>query len=647
MTARRSHSSWTALGALILAFALLSSCGRRGAEIIPTSVLFGPPEKTQARIAPDGDRLAYIAPLDGVANVWVRTLGEVDDRPVTDDAGRGVPMFFWADDGEQIVYLSDSGGGGAWRLHSVAVDSGEKRDLIPHDGAQVRIIDRSSRLPNTVIIGMNLRDPRLFDVYRLDLETGDVTMVGTNPGNIVGWLCDYDLQVRGAMAAVREGGFEFMVRSAEGAPWESLVTWHPEDNLSSGPVGFTKDGRSAYLIDSRGSNAGRLVAMDVATRDVSVIAADPLYDVEDVMINPDTQRVEAVAFTRARTEWSVIDDAVRADFDAIRGLDEGDFKVISRDTADVTWLVAFAKDAGPASYYVLDRNTKRGTFLFEETPELAEHALAPMEPISFESRDGLTIHGYITYPLGLGRANLPMVLNVHGGPWLRDTWGYDAEAQWLANRGYAHLQVNFRGSAGYGKAFVNAGNKEWGGKMHEDLVDAVSWAVEQGIADPGRVAIYGGSYGGYAALVGAAFTPEVFACAVSMMGPSNLISFVGSVPPYWEPMLDVAHRRIGDPATEEQLLRERSPFFSADKITIPLLVAQGGRDPRVRREETESMLDVVTASGVDCEYVLFPDEAHGFSSLDNKLRFCEAVERFLAKHLGGRVAAARTQGPPG
>jgi len=628
---------------------LLSSCAKKEVTLIPREVIFGNPEKAAPRVSPDGTRLAYVAPLDGVLNVWIRTIGAQDDKAVTNDTNRGIYRYFWAEDGKHIMYLQDLNGDENWLLYAVNLESGESRNLTPYPGVQVEVVDQNKRFPTTIIISMNRRDPRLHDVFSLDLTTGNLTPVAENPGNVVGWVTDYDLKVRGAIAVAPDGGFDLLVRDTERAPWKKILTWGPEDNLSSHPVGFSKDGRSMYLVDSRDANAGRLVLMDLASGATQVLAEDPQFDVSDYLVNPDTFEIEAVGIYRARMEWTVLADAVKADFDALGKLDQGDFGVSSRDSADKTWIVHFIKDNGPVSYYSYDRATKAGTFLFDHRPALKEYALSPMEPISFASRDGLTLNGYATFPnAGKARKNLPMVVNVHGGPWARDGWGYNPEAQWLANRGYVCLQVNFRGSTGYGKEFLNAGNKEWGGKMHDDVIDAVNWAVKQGMADPKRVAIFGASYGGYESLVGATFTPDVFTCAVSAMGPSNLMTFIESVPPYWTTLLDVMYTRIGNPMTEKELLESRSPLFKVDAIKIPMLVAQGANDPRVKQAESEQIVKAMKDKGIAVEYLLFPDEGHGFAKPENHLKFYGAAEKLLSQYLGGRyeegAAATGTTG---
>ena len=616
------------------------SCAKPEPELIPREVLFGNPAKTKPQISPDGTMMAYLAPVNAVLNIWVKTIGKEDDRAVTRDDNRGIRRYFWAEDSKHIMYLQDVGGNENWRLYAVNLEADETRDLTPYEDVQVQIVDHSKHFPNELLIGMNKESPQVHDVYHLDLASGELKLVVKNPGNVISWVTDPNLKVRGALVATPDGGFDLTVRENEKAGWEKLVAWDSENSLNSGPVGFSKDGNHIYLLDSRDANAGRLVTMEISTGNVEVIAEDRQYDVSNVMIHPDTYEIEAVAFTRARTEWVVLDESIKGDFNAVSKLDHGDYLIYDRDNADDTWLVGFTKDDGPISYYVYDRKTKEGTFLFSRRPDLNEYTLAPMEPLSFTARDGLIIHGYITYPPGKGKKNLPMVLHVHGGPWSRDTWGYDPVVQWLANRGYACLQVNFRGSTGYGKDFLNAGNKELGGKMHNDLVDAVNWAVEQGIADPEKVAISGASYGGYATLVGVTFTPDLFCCGVDIVGPSNLLTWINSIPPYWSTLKPLLYERIGNPETEAEFLKSRSPLFKADQIKVPMLIAQGANDPRVPRAESEQIVEALKEKGIDYEYMLFPDEGHGFAKPENRLKFIAAAEKFLAEHLGGRCEGA-------
>jgi len=615
-------------------------------ELIPRSIIFGNPEKASPRLSPDGTMMSYLAPVNDVLNVWVGTVGKDDARVVTKDTLRGIRRYFWAADNKHIMYLQDKGGDENWRLYAVNLETDETKDLTPFEDVLVQIENRDKNFPNELLIGMNKENPQVHDVYHLDLNTGDLKLVAKNPGNVMGWMSDANFKVRGALMQNAEAGYDLMIRETEDAEWEMLVSWGSEDALNSGPAGFTKDGENVYLLDSRDVNASRLTVMNIASGKTEVLAEDPQYDVGGVMANPDTYEIEAVFFQKDRQEVVILDEAVREDITAIKGIHHGDFFISSRDDADDTWLVGFTADDGPIPYYSYDRATKKGTFLFDHRPELKKYALAKMEPVSFTSRDGLTIHGYITFPPGKGRANLPMVLNVHGGPWYRDSWGYGSEAQWMANRGYVCFQVNFRGSSGYGKEFLNAGDKEWGGKMHDDLVDAVNWAVEKGYADPEKVAIYGGSYGGYAALVGATFTPDLFCCAVDIVGPANLVSWITSVPPYWSTFLEILYKRVGHPETEEEFLKSRSPLYKADQITIPMLIAQGANDPRVPQAESEQIVEALKKNNVEYEYMLFEDEGHGFARPENRLKFYAAAEKFMAKYLGGRFEEVSPEAAP-
>ena len=605
--------------------------------LIPRDVLFGNPEKALPLLSPDGRQLAYLAPVDGVLNVWVATPGGNDDRAVTRDTDRGIRQYFWGRDSKHILYLQDKGGDENWRLFSVDVVGGTERELTPYPSVQVQVVDHNKHFPHDVVIAMNRSDARRHDAYRLDLESGEARLVAENPGNVVQWVTDARLQVRAAVAARDDGGFDLLLRGTEADPWAATLTWSAEDALTSGPVTFSADGRALVLRDSRGTNAARLLRRALDDGDATVLAEDPEYDVAEVLVHPDTYEVQLASFVRARRDWVVLDPALASDVAVVRALRDGDFLVYDRTDADDRWLVGFTQDTAPASYYAFDRSAGRAEFLFTTRPALQRHTLAAMEPISFQARDGLEIHGYLTRPPGLARTGLPLVVNVHGGPWHRDEWGYNPEAQWLANRGYACLQVNFRGSTGYGKRFVNAGDHEWGGKMHDDVVDGVRWAIAQGIADPARVAIYGGSYGGYAALVGATFTPDLFRCAVSIVGPSNLLTFIDTIPPYWSSYRTMLYQRVGNPETEPEFLKSRSPLFHVDRIRIPMLIAQGANDPRVNRAESEQIVAAMQAKGIDHEYLLFEDEGHGFAKPENRLRFYAAAERFLARHLGGRA----------
>ena len=604
-----------------------------GAKLIPLEVLLGHPERAAPQISPDGTRLSYLAPLDGVLNVFVGDAGSGNEQSVTHDKDRGIQGYLWAHDNRHLMYVRDKDGSENFRLYDVDLQTGAERDLTPMDGVQCRLIAHHKRFPNDVLVGINKDNPQLHDVYHLDLTTGELRKVLENPG-FLGWVVDDDLKVRGAVTPTPDGGMVIMVREHEDADWRPLLEVPPEDAESTGPVGFTKDGTGMYLQTSVGSNTSRLVKMHVESGATEVIAEDDTYDIAGVIMHPDTREIQGVTLYGERLEYRIFDDAIRGDIEALQRLHAGELIISDRSDDDATWLVAFDQDSGPVKFYRWDRATQTATFLFDHRPELNDYPLVPMEPFSFTARDGLTIHGYLSYPPGEQRTNLPAVLDVHGGPWVRVGWGLDPEAQWLANRGYLCVQVNFRGSSGYGKEFLNAGNREWGAKMHDDLIDAVDYLVERGIVDRDRIAIYGGSYGGYAALIGATFTPDVFRCAVSMVGPSNLNTLMDSFPEYWKPMIALWHKRVGD---DPDFLWSRSPLSRVQDIRIPMLIAQGENDPRVKRAESEQIVAAMAEHGIDHEYALYENEGHGFAKPENRLDFYHRADRFLAKHLGGRA----------
>ena len=604
--------------------------------LIPRDVLFGNPERAYPQISPDSKKLAYLAPVNGVMNVWVGPIVSDEFRPVTRDTDRGIHAYFWGEDNRHIFYLQDVGGNENWRLYAVNLETDEIRDLTPYENVQAQVLEHNKHYPDQLLVAMNLENEQVHDVYHLHLPTGKLTLRAKNPGSFASWVCDSELRVKGAVEATPDGGFRLLLRETEKQEWRIAAVWEQEDALTSGPVCFTRDGRSLYLKDSRNANATQLIKMDVASGDKQIVAEDPEYDAGDLIIHPDTYEVQAVSFTRSRDEWFVIDPALEEDIRTLRKLHPGDFFLSSRDQSDQNWIVGFTADDGPVPYFRFERSAKKASFLFDHRPELKKYQLASMQPISFTAKDGLTIHGYITFPPDQPRTNLPVVLNVHGGPWHRDVWGYNPEAQWFANRGYACLQVNFRGSTGYGKNFLNAGDREWGGKMHQDLVDARNWVIDLGYANANRIAIFGGSYGGYAALVGATFTPDLFRCAIAIVGPSNLMTFIRSIPAYWSTYLSTLHKRVGNPDTEEDFLMSRSPLYKVDQIKTPMLIAQGANDPRVKQAESEQIVEAMKKKGIPHEYMLFPDEGHGFAKPENRLAFYKAAEKFLATHLDGR-----------
>ncbi len=602
--------------------------------LIPRNVLFGNPERTSPQLSPDGKYLAYLAPDEkDVLQVWLRTVGQQDDRILTADKKRGILFYFWTFNGDQLIYLQDADGDENFHFYSVNIKSNIVRDLTPFQGVKAELVDCDPNFPDQILVGLNLDDREKFDVYRINLKNGAVEFDTENPGNVVGWIADPKFQIRAASASTPDGGFDLLFREAVDKAWETIRHWGPDDEGSG--IGFSADGETLYIIGSHDANTQRLIALNLATRQETVIAEDAEYDVDSIFVHPVTRVIQAVSFYKDKKHWQILDRSITDDFEAIANIRSGEFEVISRDLADKTWLIAYLTDDGPVYGYAYNRELKTSTLLFSNQPKLEGLPLAPMQPISYQTQDGLTIHGYLTTP-GVPAKNLPTVLLVHGGPWARDMWGYDPEVQWLANRGYAVLQVNFRGSSGYGKAFLNAGNREWAAKMHDDLIDAVNWLLQQSIADPNKIAIMGGSYGGYAALVGLTFTPDVFACGVDIVGPSNLVTLLESFPPYWAPLKAMFSHRVGDLEKEEDFLKSRSPLFLCGRIQKPLLIAQGANDPRVKQPESEQIVNAMRQSGKPVQYVVYSDEGHGFARPENRLHFYAIAEEFLAKHLGGR-----------
>lgn len=606
--------------------------------LIEREILFGNPEKTRPQLSPDGKYLAYIAPDEkNILQVQLRTVGQEDDRQITADTKRGIRRFFWTYSGEELIYLQDTDGDENWHLFSVNIQSNLVRDLTPFQGVQARPIALDQNFPNEILVGMNISDRRKHDIYRINLKNGAVEFDTENPGNIVNWTADAQFQVRAATATTPEGGSELLWRETADKSWESLRKWGADEE--GGAVMFSENGKILYIIGNHDANAERLIALDLETKQESAIASDSEYDVGGIVVHPTKREIQAVSFYKDKQEWQILDQSIAADFEHLGKFRPGEFSVTSRNLADTAWLIAYMTDDGPVYYYAFDRASKTFTFLFSNQPKLEKLPLSSMLPISYTARDGLTIHGYLTKPLGIPTP-VPTVLLVHGGPWGRDTWGYDPESQWLANRGYAVLQINFRGSTGYGKAFLNAGNREWAGKMHDDLLDGVNWLVETGVSQPDKIAIMGGSYGGYAALVGVTFSPEVFACAVDIVGPSSLITMMETIPPYWEALKAMEYHRVGNLETEPEFLKSRSPLFFVDRIQKPLLIAQGANDPRVKASESEQIVKAMKQAGKPVEYVLYEDEGHGFARPENRLHFYAIAEEFLAKYLGGRFEPA-------
>lgn len=612
--------------------------------LIPRSVLFGNPERASPEISPDGTKLAYLAPVDGVLNVWIAPIDEpAKARAVTSDKHRGIRRYFWAFDNEHIIYLQDKGGDENWRVYSTNVASGATRDLTPFDKVAAQIEGVSPLFKDEILVALNNRKEEFHDVHRLNIRTGELQLVLQND-EFAGFVADTQYNVRLALRMTPDGGNEVLKRT-EGGQWAPFVKISMADSLTTTPIGFDKSGATLYMLDSRDRDTGALTAVDLASGKQSVIAADPRADAAGVIMHPTERTIQAVSFNYLRNEWKVLDQAVAADFDYLKTITHGDIQVNSQTLDNQRWIVAFTPDDGPVRYFLYDRAQRQARFLFTNRRSLEGLMLSKMHPVEIPARDGLTLVSYLTLPYGSdpdGNARpdkpLPMVLLVHGGPWGRDDWGFDPYHQWLSNRGYAVLSINFRGSTGFGKNFINAGNREWAGKMHDDLIDGVEWAVREKIADRSQIGIMGASYGGYATLVGLTFTPDVFACGVDIVGPSRIVSLLETIPPYWQPMIDLFTARVGDHRTEEgrRFLDSRSPLMFVEKIRKPLLIGQGANDPRVKQSEADQIVRAMQEKSIPVTYVLYPDEGHGFARPENNKSFNAVTEAFLAQNLGGR-----------
>lgn len=636
-----------AVSALCMATGCESTGMVRPLELVKRETLFGNPDKAGAQISPDGKRLAYLAPLDGVLNVWVAPIDAVQDaRPVTHDTGRGISQFAWLYTNEHLVYLQDRGGDENWRIYCVELATSGVLDLTPYDGVQARIEAVSPKFPDRIIVGLNNRNPQLHDLYEINIRTGVSNIVEENPG-MVGYLLDDDYAVKLAMAMSPDGGMDLLKPDDSPTGWSLFLHIPSEDMLTTRPAGLDRNAAQVYMIDSRGRDTAALTVKSLADGTETLLFETDTADISSLMIHPSEKRIQGASWVYTHREWAFFDPAVRRDFTYLEHVCDGEPQVIGRSEDDTQWLVAYSVDNGPTRFYHFDRTLQLAHYLFCNRSKLEGVLLAAMYPEVIRSRDGLNLVSYLTLPPGSDREHdrrpdqpLPMVLLVHGGPWARDSWGYNPLHQWLANRGYAVLSVNFRGSTGFGKSFINAANHEWGRKMHDDLIDAVIWAIDVGITSPDQVAIMGGSYGGYATLVGLTMTPDVFACGVDIVGPSNLMTLLSTIPPYWKPLMEMWAERVGDPRTEEgrALLTERSPLTYVDRIVRPLLIGQGANDPRVNQAESDQLVAAMVSHGIPVTYVLYPDEGHGFVRPENNLSFFAVTEAFLNEHLkGGRV----------
>jgi len=665
MRIRRPTPTWRALrpgllAALCSLAALIASdpSPARAAlpPIVPRDLFFSFPERGGALLSPDGRTLSYLARSKaGRMNLWVRDLATGQERAITDDRAGNIFGAVWAPDGHHMLFPRDSNGDENYHLFSVDIATGQLRDLTPFLGVRSAMLLTDARHPREVLVGMNLRNRRVLDMYRVNLVTGAVTLDTENPGDVTEWQVDSSLTIRACVALDSTNSNTILrVRDSAHSPWRTLQEW---PFMQSGfdrdqrLIGFSRDGSSLLVLSPLGSRTTRFISLDVKTgRQRDSLPADPRADVwcpfdfanewsaPSLIRDPHTGAVQAYQVDYLKPEWKVLDPRLRPDFDALAKLHDGVLLHVSRDDADKRWVVAYYTDTGPYVYYLWDRTRQRAESLFVDVPELTQHQFAPMQTVTIKARDGLEIPTYLTLPVGVPAKNLPLIVHPHGGPWARDEWGFSPDVQLLANRGYAVIQPQFRGSTGFGQAYINASVHEMGpGAMTLDLADCVQWAVRQGIADSTRVAIYGGSYGGYVTLCGITFTPQVYSCAVDVVGPSNLRTLVGTFPPYWKARRKRWLLRMGDVVADSMWNQRISPLYHADQVRAPLLIGHGVNDPRVKIAESEAIAAALRKRNIPVTFAVYPDEGHGFTKPANNQDFYGRMEDFFAKYLHGRA----------
>jgi dipeptidyl aminopeptidase/acylaminoacyl peptidase len=637
---RRVFLRRSAAGMAALPFARLAqaNAAEGPADLIARKVFVEDPDYINVRVSPDGTNLAWLAPIDRVNNLFVAPIADpAAARPVTRVTGRSISNYFrWAHTNRHLIYFRDHEGDENYRAFNVDIESGAVVPLTPDGGVKSFLQEIDHKFPEQVLFRHNQRDKRYFDLFRINILSGASELTFENP-DFADFVTDSAFQLRLALRLNAAGTEEIFERKADGS-WKPFLEIPISDVDLTSPIDFSADGNTLYMIDSRGRDKAALFAVEMTTRSATLLAADDEADIVQVAMDDETRRPFAAKSIRDRAHWIALDDGATQDLADLARHGSGDVGIVSDSLDRRTASIFYERDTESGEFALLDRKTREVRKLFTQRKALAGVDLRKMQPVTIPARDGLKLNGYLTEPAQDGGSKAPMVLLIHGGPYARDVWGFDSTHQWLANRGYAVLSVNYRGSTGFGKAFIAKADREWGGRMHDDLIDAVDWAIRHDIADPNRIGFYGGSYGGYSALVAATKTPDIFACIVDLFGISNLITFMATIPPYWGPWFSVWKQRLGDPGTEEgrAFLTERSPLSHIDRAIRPILIAQGMRDVRVVPAESEQMVAALKQRGVAVTYVTFSDEGHGFVRPENRMAFAAITEAFLAKHLGGR-----------
>lgn len=600
---------------------------------IPLRDFFKNPEKINYKISPDGNYFSYLAPWKNRLNIFVQKTGTNEILRITNETERDISGYFWGSN-DRLLYLKDKNGNENFQLFAVSKDGSNMIELTPFDNVTTQIVDELDEIESEVMIGLNKRNPEVFDVYRLNIISGEMEMAAENPGNISSWLTDHEAKIR--VAVTTDGvNSTLLYRNTEEDEFKSVITTNFKESIS--PLFFTFDNKYIYAASNIGRDKTAIVKMDPETgKELEVIYSHPEVDVHELDYSKKRKVLTAIGYITWKRMIKYLDDEAEKIYKRLeKDLKGYEIFITDENKNEDKFLIRTLSDRSLGSYYFYNKNTDELIKLADVSPWLKENEMAEMKPITYKSRDGLDIHGYLTLPKIKEHNNLPMVVVAHGGPWARDVWNYDPEAQFLANRGYAVLQVNFRGSIGYGRDFWTSSFKRWGKEMQDDITDGVNWVIKQGIADAEKIAIYGGSYGGYATLAGLTFTPEVYACGVDYVGVSNLFTFMKTIPPYWKPFLEMMYEMVGNPDVDIELLKSASPVFHVDKIKAPLFIAQGRMDPRVNVNESDQMVEALKKRGIEVPYMVKDNEGHGFRNEENRFEFYEAMEEFLRKHLKG------------
>ena len=616
---------------------MIGTCFTASAQAqIPLENFFKNPEKIDYQVSPDGTYFSFMAPYENRLNLFVQKIGSDTTIRITSETERDITASMWASN-NRILFVKDTGGDENYQLYGVNIDGSDLKSYTNFPKVRTNIIDPLEKIDSLVIIGMNKRNPQVFDPYRLNLNTGELTLLAENPGNIQGWMTDHDGKLRVAIAIVDGVNKQILYRETEDQPFQPVLTTNFKETVSFAV--FTSDNKMVYALTNIGRDKTALVLMDPKTcEEKEVLYMNDKYDISALSYSEKKNRLTVVACEghkgMIRHYFDKEEEEIRKKLEA--QLPGYDVSITSQSRDENIRLIHAGNDRTYGTYYLYDVKENKLTKVADIAPWIKEEEMCAMNPITYTSRDGLTIEGYLTLPKGYtmeNAKNLPVVVNPHGGPWARDSWGYNPEVQFLASRGYAVLQMNFRASTGYGRKFTELGYKQWGQAMQNDITDGVEWLIKKGIADPKRVAIYGASYGGYATLAGVTFTPDLYACAVDYVGVSNLLSFMNTIPPYWKPLLDMMHEMIGDPETDKEMMEKYSPVFHVDQIKAPLFIAQGANDPRVNKAESDQMVEALRKRGVEVEYMVKENEGHGFYNEENKFDFYRAMEKFLDKYL--------------